>query len=70
MSLTYLFDVVSIEFAGPFPTTDNVYKYYFIAVEHLTGWPIQRSTKDASSDTVTEVGGNFSVRTAKGYNFQ
>ena len=38
--LTTLFDVFSIDFAGPLPTSRTGNKYMLVCVEHLTGWPI------------------------------
>ena len=38
--LTSLFDVFSIDFAGPLPTTPCGNKHLLVCVEHLTGWPI------------------------------
>lgn len=50
-----LFDVFSIDFAGPFPVPYvGGPKYLLVCVEHLTGWPVVRATKDATSKTVMD----------------
>lgn len=53
--LTSLFEVFSIDLAGPFPTTRECLKYLLVCVEHLTGWPIARATKDGTAETVMGV---------------
>lgn len=50
--ITTLFDVFSIDFAGPFIVTKNDYKYLLICVEHLTGWPLVTPTRTATADEV------------------
>ena len=52
--LTHLFDVFSIDFAGPLPKTKNGNQYVLIAVEHLTGWPMACPTRDSTSSAVIE----------------
>lgn len=52
--ISSLFDVFSIDFAGPLPTTEKGNCYVLIAVEHLTGWHIARPTKDATADSVID----------------
>ena len=52
--LTHLFDVFSIDFAGPLPKTKNGNQYVLIEVEHLTGWPMACPTRDSTSSAVIE----------------
>lgn len=50
MTLTGLFEAVSIDFAGPFPATANGRKYALISVVQIKGWKIENATQDATSD--------------------
>ena len=50
--LTSLFDVFSINFAGPLPTTPRGNKHLLVCVEHLTGWPIVCPTPTATAAEV------------------
>ena len=50
--MTSLFDVFSIDFAGPLPTTPRGNKHLLICVEHLTGWPIVCPTPTATASEV------------------
>lgn len=52
MSLTGLFNDVSIDFAGLRSTSEDENKYALIAVEHWKGWPVARETKDDTAATV------------------
>ena len=54
MPLTGLFTAFSVDFAGPLPKTRSGEQYLLVGVEHLTGWPIARKTKDATDDTVNK----------------
>lgn len=47
-----LFDVLWIDFAGPFLRTHNGYRYLLFCVEHLTEWPIVRATMRATAEEV------------------
>lgn len=47
-----LFDVYSIDFAGPFPETECGNRFLLVCVEHLTGWPIVLATKHSTAETV------------------
>lgn len=49
-----LFDVFSIDFAGPFPVTAEKNCYLLVCVEHLTGWPIVKPTKRATAAVVVQ----------------
>ncbi|SAL94812.1 hypothetical protein, partial, partial [Absidia glauca] len=46
-----LFDQFSIDFIGPFPTTESGNKYIIIAVENFTRWPVAIATKENDSLT-------------------
>ena len=50
--ITTLFDIFSIDFAGPFPRTSSGNRFALVAVEHLTGWTIARATKNATASDV------------------
>ena len=52
LPLTTLFDVFSIDFAGPYPTTSSGHRYILVAVEHLTGWPIAMTYPNCTSAVV------------------
>lgn len=47
-----LFDVFSIDFAGPLPTTDSGNRFLLVCVKHLTGWPIVRATDNSTVSVV------------------
>ena len=51
---TTLFDVFSIDFAGPLPTSRSRNKYMLVCVEHLTGWPIVESTASSTAAVVID----------------
>ena len=50
--ITSLFDVFSIDFAGPFNTTPRGNKHLLVCMEHLTGWPIVCPTPTATAAEV------------------
>lgn len=51
--ITNLFEVFSIDFAGPIPSSlDGRDRYILICVEHLTNWPIARITENATAEVV------------------
>ena len=50
--LTILFDLFSIDFAGPLPTSRAGNKYMLVCVEHLTGWLIVIPTSNSTGGTV------------------
>lgn len=50
-----LFHTFSMDFVGPLPTTCNGDKYLFIAVEHLTGWPVERAVKLETSNVAIKL---------------
>lgn len=52
IALNSLSNFVSIDFGGPLQTPSGGSEYAKIAVEHLTGWPIERETQDETSETV------------------
>lgn len=47
-----LFDVFSIDFAGPFPRPLAGNCFLFVVVEHVTGWPIVDATITATAEVV------------------
>ena len=47
--VTGLFDVFSVDFAGPFPPTTVGHRFVLVGVEHLTGWPLVIRTKNATA---------------------
>lgn len=47
-----LFEVFSIDFAGPLPKSTSGNRFLLICVEHLTGWPIVKATATATAETV------------------
>ncbi len=49
-----LFDVLSMDFAGPLPTTKKGAKFLLVAVEHLTGWPVASPMKDSTAKSVIQ----------------
>ena len=55
LPITTLFDVFSIDFAGHFPRTSSGNRFTRVAVEHLTGWPIARATKNATRSVVRRI---------------
>ena len=50
--ISSLFDVFSIDFAGPFPATSSGNRFVLVAVEHLTGWPIAIATANSTGQVV------------------
>ena len=48
------FKVWSIDFAGPFNTTNNGNKHILVMMEHFTRWIVAVATKDQSSETVCD----------------
>lgn len=50
-----LFELVSINFACPFPATTSRIGFLLVNVEHLTGWPIMEATKRATAGIVLEL---------------
>ena len=52
LPISSLFDVFSIDFAGPFPATSSGNRFVRVAVEHLTGWPIAIATADITAQVV------------------
>lgn len=50
--LTALVDVISIDLAGPLPTSGEGNKYALIAMEHLKGCNIAKVTQDGTSATI------------------
>lgn len=52
LPISTLFDVISIDLAGPCPCTPSGKKFFLVAIEHLTGWPIAISTDEAAALTV------------------
>lgn len=52
--LTTIFNVFSIDFAGPLPLSRSGNKYLLVCSEHLTGWPIVISTVNATASVVID----------------
>ena len=48
------FDIVDIDFLGPFPETVNKNTYVLIAIDRLTGFPIAIPTKDATAKSAAD----------------
>jgi transposase InsO family protein len=48
------FDIVDIDFLGPFPKTANENTYILIAIDRLTGFPIAAPTKDATAKSAAD----------------
>lgn len=46
-----LFEKISIDYIGPFPTNEQGNKYIILAVENFTRWPIAMATKESDSLT-------------------
>lgn len=52
LPITALFDVFSMDFAGPFPTSgQSAPRYLLVCVEHLTNWPIVKATWNSTAET-------------------
>lgn len=49
---TRLFSTLSIEFAGPFPTTTRGMSFLLVCVEYLTGWPLAYPNTSAVASEV------------------
>ena len=45
----------SLDFGGPFHTSNNGFKYILILTEHFTRWTVAKATKDQSSESVCDV---------------
>ena len=54
LPITSLFDVFSIDFAGPLPRSANGNRYVLAADEHLTGWPLASVMKNATARVVLD----------------
>lgn len=54
MPLTSLLHIFSTDFAEPFPPGADKERYFLIAVEHLTSWPMVRATKTTTADAVAK----------------
>ncbi len=52
--LTELFDVFSLDFAGPFPVSSRGSRFILIGVEHLTEWPLAQATSNATAEVVIQ----------------
>lgn len=52
--LSHIFEIYSFDFAGTFPKSKNRKNFLLIAVEHLTGLPINLPTEDKSTRTVAQ----------------
>lgn len=51
---SWLFEVFSIDFSGPFPTTVNGNRFIIVCLEHLTDWPIVERAKRSTVDVVID----------------
>ncbi|OMJ26577.1 Retrovirus-related Pol polyprotein from transposon [Smittium culicis] len=49
--VTEPFEMISIDYCGPFPESNNGNRYILIITEHLTRWVEAIATKDTSADT-------------------
>lgn len=52
--ITSLFEVFSIEFAGPFPETRKGHKHLLICVENMMGWLIVVTTPNVTAKVVCD----------------
>lgn len=49
-SLTNIFELFSIDFAGPFLKSSKGYQSFLICVEHLTNWPLAKEIKVTTAE--------------------